>query len=164
MAVPFFAPSRRKGEFFLFDSPGPPRPRTPGYFCLVTKVPKNTPGPRSWTPFRHCAVRNTLFFDLFCARTLVWFALNRTVFPLCRAKRLFEPGFWESSNLLGRGASVVLVDIDTLVFYGDGCAPIPAAAPQRNLPIESVVSRRSPAHQRRHQNRTTKVASEGKNK
>ena len=29
---------------------GATRPRTPGYFLLVQKVPKNTPRPRSWNP------------------------------------------------------------------------------------------------------------------
>ncbi len=42
---------------------------------------------------------------------------------------------------------------------GDGLAPIEEAAPQQNLPLELVGSRRSPAHLGRHfrQNQTSQV-------
>ena len=33
--------------------PGATRPRTPGYFLLVQKVPKNTPKPRFWIPLSY---------------------------------------------------------------------------------------------------------------
>ena len=43
---PLTGPTRTPG----LPSAGPTRPRTPGYFLLVQKVPKNTPKPRFWNP------------------------------------------------------------------------------------------------------------------
>ena len=126
-----------------------------GYFCFTTKVPKNVPKPTVLDSLERHPMGDAHYGGIFVLRSSCGLSgLNRTcsrVSGEAATRRFVFEGFqicW--------GAAVLSFwwPTSTLRITGDGCAVRREAAQQQAQPIEPVGSRRSPAHQRRHEGRT----------